>query len=61
MLRIEDPFHGAIVNHRYGVQTDEGLARIIHEAKERNCGETRKWAMYAVEPYSGGLPANDTV
>ncbi len=25
MLRIEEPFHGAVLNHRYGVQTDEGL------------------------------------
>jgi len=25
MLSIETPFHGAVLNHRHGVQTDEGL------------------------------------
>lgn len=25
MLRIEDPFHGAVVNHRWGVQDEQGL------------------------------------
>jgi len=25
MLRIEKPFHGAVVNHRWGVQDDKGL------------------------------------
>lgn len=25
MLKIEDPFHGAVVNHRWGIQTDASL------------------------------------
>ena len=25
MLRIEEPFHGAVVNHRWGVQDEQGL------------------------------------
>ena len=29
MLRIEDPFHGAVVNHRHGVQDDSGLTLTV--------------------------------
>ncbi len=29
MLRIEEPFHGAIVNHRYGVQSEDGIALTV--------------------------------
>ena len=29
MLRIEDPFHGAVLNHRHGKQTEEGLTLAV--------------------------------
>ncbi len=29
MLKIEDPLHGAVVNHRYGVQNDDALTLTV--------------------------------
>lgn len=29
MLRIEEPFHGAVVNHRWGMQTEEALTLAV--------------------------------
>ena len=41
MLRIHDPFHGAVVNHRWGQQTEDGLTLMVK-------GDAPKWGSIEV-------------